>query len=134
MSREDLNIEFRAIPYATHDHALQYRVDPNDKRNYYEEEKTKLFGLIKYKIKKKYDECYWKTVNIFVGWEDWAEYSSHVNWQPIWIRNKEELEDFKRKYKTIGQFESYLKEKHDKTYKKWSKEREDYLNKRKPIY
>lgn len=136
MSREDLNIEFRAIPYATFDHALQYRVDPNDERNYYEETKTKRkwFRLTKYKVKKQYDNCDWITVKIFVGWENWAEYESHVNWQPIWIRNKEDLECYKNKYKTIGQFESHLKDEHDKTYEKWSKDREAYLNTRKPIY
>jgi len=134
MSREDLNIEFRAVPYGAFEHVLQYRVNPNDERNYYEEEKTKLFGLIKYKVKKKYDECKWKSIKVFVGWEDWAGYESYINWQPIWIENKEELENFKKEYKTVGQFESYLKQKHDKAYAKWSKKREEYLNKRKPIY
>lgn len=133
MNREDLKIEFRAIPYGVSDHALQYRIDPNDENNQYTIIKKYLFGLFKRTITKKYSYD-WKLVHYFVGWSDWAEYNCHVNWQPIWIKNEEDLNEYKKKFKTIGQFEKYIKDKADKNYQKWSKDREYYLNKMKVIY
>ena len=62
MEKEDLKIEFRAVPYASGSRVLEYRISPEQDLTYYVE-KSYLWGLIKFKSKCKYDTG-WKRISV----------------------------------------------------------------------
>ena len=63
MEKDDLKIEFRAVPYASNSRVLEYRISSEQDLTYYVE-KSYLWGLIKFKCKRKYNTS-WKRISIF---------------------------------------------------------------------
>ena len=133
MNRDDLKIQFRGIHYTGKSHVLQYRIDPDDERNTYIKTKKYLFGLIKLDVLMSYP-CKWITVNIFKGNYDKADEYSYLNYGPIWVNSKKDVNLYRDRFKTIGQFEDYIKNKKAKNYEKYKANREAYLKNIKQIY
>ena len=125
----DLKIEFRAVPYST-SHVLEYRISPDQDLNF---EIEKSFLGIKYKKKKKYNTS-WHQPRIFVNYPGACHRCEEDCYLPIFIRDKKELENFKLKYKTIGDFFTW-KDKEEKREKdEWQTERTNYLEEHKEWY
>ena len=133
MNRDDLKIQFRGIHYTGKSHVLQYRIDPDDERNTYIKTKKYLFGLIKLDVLMSYP-CKWITVNIFKGYYDKADEYSYLNYGPIWVNSKKDVDLYRDRFKTIGQFEDYIKNKAAKNYEKYKAKRAAYLKNIKQIY
>lgn len=124
--RRDLKIEFRAVPYALDSiHILEYRISPNQDLTY-EENVSWLWGLIKFKRNRKFSTK-WIEAGQFQNYPSAYLYEEDHNYLPIFIREKNDLEEFKYKYKTIGDFYDMI-DKHDAKEKaKWQIERDKYL-------
>ena len=133
MNRDDLKIQFRGIHYTGKSHVLQYRIDPDDERNTYIKTKKYLFGLIKLDVLMSY-ACKWITVIIFKGYYDNADEYSYLNYGPILVNSKKDVDLYRDRVKTIGQFEDYIKNKEAKNYEKYKANREAYLKNIKQIY
>lgn len=134
MDRDSLKIEFRAVPYADESHVLEYRVSPEQDLTYYAEV-SYLWGLIKFKRKKKYSTK-WKQVQEFR-----CSLTSHyydddewLNYMPIWCDSPGTLNWFKRTFQTLGAFEKYIVEREKPEREKHWKKRQKYLEDRKKIY
>lgn len=123
--KNNLKVEFRAVPYST-SHILEYRISPNQDLNY--EKEYSFFGF-RFTIKRKF-----KT-----NWHQPFYFNNHItaylyskndsfNYLPLFIDSKYELETFREKFKTIGQFISYFDEKEKRELHNWSIERNNYLN------
>ena len=133
MDRKDLKIQFRGIHYTGKSHVLQYRIDPDDERNTYIKTKKYLFGLIKRDVPMSYP-CNWITVNIFNGHCDDEDEGYYLNYGPIWINSQKDVNFYKDRFKTIGQFEDYIKNTAEKNYETYKTNRAAYLKKIQPIY
>lgn len=134
MEKDNLKIEFRAVLYAKRSRVLEYRISPNQDLVYYENV-SYLWGLIKFKRKKKYSTK-WKRVQVFK-----CSYTSHyydvnhwLNYMPIWCDNQETLDWYKRTFETFGDFERYLTEKEKWEYIKYWDMRTKYLERREILY
>jgi hypothetical protein len=133
MCREDLRIQFRAVHYGkTTARVLEYRVDPMQDTSYEKEAKF-FFGLVRKNVVKNYSTK-WKQPEYFCGTDGTEEKSHFINWRPIWIFSQKELDGYKERYKTIGQFEKYLGELSANGEKVWERNREEYLNKIETLY
>lgn len=118
----NLKIEFRAVPYST-SHVLEYRISPDQDLNF---EIEKSFLGVKYKKKKKYSTS-WRQPVKFVNYPGAYHYCEEECYLPIFVRDKNDFEKFKFKYKTIGEFFAW-KDKADKHAKdEWQIERTKYL-------
>lgn len=125
-SKENLKIEFRAVPYSF-SHVLEYRFSPNQDLWYHEEHEW-LCGLIKFSLPKKYSTK-WSRVTIFFNGvttkfypEDEAE-SRFGDFSYI-IHSREDLQEFKDKFKTFGEFMKWYSAEN-------KRKREEYINDRK---
>ena len=128
MEKDNLKIEFRAVLYAKRARVLEYRISPNQDLTYYVEV-SYLWGLIKFKRKKKYSTK-WKQVQEFH-----CNFTSHyydvdywLNYMPIWCENQETLNWFKRTFETYGAFERYITERERGEYEKYWERRTKYLD------
>lgn len=134
MDRDSLKIEFRAVPYAHEEHVLEYRISPEQDLTYYVEVGY-LWGLIKFKRKKKYSTK-WKQIQEFhcgltshhYDVDDW------LNYMPIWCNSYDTLNWFKRTFQTLGAFEKYLVEREKSELERYWKKRKKYLEDKKKIY
>lgn len=97
-----LLIEFRAVPYAGVSHVLEYRINPNQNLTYSRE--FKILG-ISFKIKLKYRPK-WIRAERFMCTSISPEYDvySDVHIMPIFIDTRSDLEFYKKKYETVGEF------------------------------
>ena len=111
MEKDDLKIEFRAVPYALERRVLEYRISPEQDLTYYVE-KSYLWGLIKFKCKCKYN-TEWKRISIFQCGLTSHYYNINkcLNYMPIFCDIQERLNWFKIKFKTYGAFNRYIVEK-----------------------
>ena len=123
--KDNLKIEFRAVPFST-SHVLEYRISPNQDLNY--EKEYSIFG-IKFKLNKKFS----------TDWHQPFYFNNHItaylynkddstNYLPLFIDSRHELETFKLKFKTIGEFFSYYDEKEKHEIEEWTIERNNYLS------
>ena len=129
---KNLKIQFRAVSFAKSSHVLEYRVDPNQDLTY---KKTVGFWIFKFSLKRKYStewhmpEHYWNHCTAKYYDED-----AWDNWCPYFIENQQELDWYKNKFKTIGDFLKYHNEYSNKEYEKWKVDRENYLASKKTMY
>ena len=126
MNKEDLKIEFRAVPYAS-SHVLEYRFSPNQDLRY-DRKHCWLWGLIEFRTISKLSTA-WKQLSIFRNYSitcEFVENDPH-NYVPIFIHNKEELEKFKYNYKTYGDFMKWYNEEEQKELTEYRKDRKTYL-------
>lgn len=121
----DLKIEFRAVPYTKTSHVLEYRISPNQNITYKKE--YSIFGF-KFYLNRKFDTR-WKQSIWFRNYS-WDKFFTEENscWAPIFINSKQHLQEYKIKYKTIGEFYDYLKEHDDKEKQAWEIHRQKYLD------
>ena len=124
--RRDLKIEFRAVPYTTTSHVLEYRISPNQDITYKKE--YSIFGF-KFYLNRKFDTGWIKPIWFRnYSWDKFFTEESRC-WAPIFINSKQHLrEEYKIKYKTIGEFYDYLKEHDDKEKQAWKAHRQKYLD------
>ena len=128
----NLKIEFRAVPYASSSHVLEYRISP-DQDLIYEKHVSWLWGLIKFKCKCKFSTN-WQRAYQFLNYPSAYLYDEGHNYLPIFIKDRKELEMFKFKYKTIGEFFAW-RDKEDKREKdEWQIEHTNYLEENKEWY
>jgi len=131
-NREDLKIEFRAVPYLKKNesdsptHVLQFRLSPDQDLTYYEEHN--FLGIFKRKRKKEYS----------THWNEPVHFENHIiayrlseydemNWFPFFITNKSDLDFYKENFKTIGEFIKYKEEINQEEKEKWLPDRKRYL-------
>lgn len=133
MEYKDFKIQFRAVPYASDTHVLEYRVDPDQDLTY--EKEIKILGLFKKTVKRKYSTN-WIQPRYFMNHSTAYLYTKgdSFNWMPFFIHNQKELEEYKNTYKTIGEFAAYQYEVTNKNIKEWEPEREEYLNRNRILY
>lgn len=127
MFRRDLKIEFRAVPYASDStHVLEYRISPDQDLTYYENVSW-LWGLIKFKRKRKFS-TEWVRAEQFLNYPSAYLYEEYHNYLPIFIRKRNDLELYKYNCKTIGDFYDMIDKNDAKEKAEWSKERNAHLN------
>ena len=134
MNKNDLKIEFRAVPYADMYYALEYRISPDQDLEYIKKISL-LCGLIKFDWKTKYSTK-WEEINVFKNFNTSYLYDiqDDLNWTPILIKDKDDLGYYKSKYKTLGQWMSYIQKRHDEEIEKYKVEREKYLKRKQILY
>lgn len=123
--RKDLKIEFRAVPYGSLSHVLEYRISP-DQDLTYEEYDSWLWGLIKFKRKRKFS-TEWYTAHHFLNYPSACLHEKEDNYHPIFIDTIKELNEYKQKYKTIGDFYEMIDKWNEKEISEWSIKRMNYL-------
>ncbi len=122
--KDDLKIEFRAIPYASK-HILEYRISPDQDLMYYNE--YSFLKFFTFRIKKKYNTN-WNTVWRFFNYVTAYRYpESEVGLHPIFIYKQADLDFFKANFLTTGQFFKYLNEINNKERENYKIAREIYL-------
>ena len=132
MDYKDLKIQFRAVSYAKSNHVLEYRVDPDQDLTY---EKTIEFWIFKFKVKRKYS----------TNWHQPKHFWNHItakyyakddefNYGPYWIENQKELDWYKNKFKTIGEFINYMNEYSNKEYEAWKLDRANWIKEQETMY
>ena len=133
MEKDDLKIEFRAVPYALERRVLEYRISPEQDLTYYVE-KSYLWGLIKFKCKRKYNTS-WKRISIFKCGltSHYYDINKRFHYMPIFCNNQETLNWFKRTFETYGAFERYVVEREKPEIEKYWRMRNKYLEHRKKI-
>ena len=133
MKTDNLRIEFRAVPYGHEGRILEYRISPDQDLTYHTSESC-LFGLVKFKRKRKHDTG-WKMVQEFRCGITGHYYSlDHwINHMPIWCEDQETLNWYKRTFETVGAFKKYIAEREKGEYEKYWTNREKYIDSRKKI-
>ena len=126
---DHLKIEFRAVPYAS-EHALEYRISPNQKLDFETDEK---FLWFKYKKKRKY-KTDWHTVRHFVNYPSAYLHDEEDCYLPIFIRKRNELEFYKESFHTYGEFIKWLNKKEEPERSSWKVERMNYLHEKEDWY
>lgn len=126
--REDLEIEFRAVPYGGK-HVLEYRISPDQDITY---KKTFKFLCIEFNIKKKFNTNWYKACE-FLNWPGLSNSSwdKSEGYLPLFIHKKSDLVWYKYTFHTIGDFFKYIEEKDAKEMAEFEKEREEFINKNK---
>ena len=81
-----LKIEFRAVPYATDKHVLEYRISPNQDLSY-ENEISWLWGLIKFKVKHKF-ETNWHREYKFLNYQSAYLYEQEHNYLTVFVDDR----------------------------------------------
>ena len=119
---KDLKVQFRAVHFSGYDKVLEYRVNPK-------QEGLSGFKRIAWMFIKVFF-IFWKRPCPCVGTDgDWASCQTC----PIFC-NRNDLEYYKKKYVTYGEFRSMLKERSNNAYEQWKRERSEYLKTTKTIY
>lgn len=133
MEKDDLKIEFRAVPFVFEQRVLEYRISPKQDLTYYVE-KSYLWGLIKFKRKCKYDTG-WKRISVFQCGltSHYYDINEWLNYMPIFCDNQETLNWFKRTFETYGAFNRYIVEKEKPEIEEYWKKRNKYLEGKKKI-
>lgn len=134
MDKDSLKIEFRAVPYADEAHVLEYRISPEQDLTYYAEV-FYLWGLIKFKRKKKYSTEWVRVLEFCCGLTShYYDVDKWLNYMPIWCNSQDTLNWFKRTFQTFGAFEKYIVERERPELEKYWIKRNKYLEDRKKIY
>ena len=123
----NLLIEFRAVPYASDYHVLEYRINPNQDLTYLK--KFKILG-ISLKIKSRYRPM-WTEAERFMNGLTSYQYDVYddIHIMPIFIHTKDELEFYKRRYRTIGEFmKTELLQYSEKQFREYQEDRDRYIN------
>ena len=123
----NLLIEFRAVPYASNSHVLEYIINPNQDLTYLK--KFKILG-ISFKIKLRYIPMWTKAerfMNGLISYQYDAYDECHI--MPIFVDTKGELEFYKRSYRTIGEFmKTELLQYSEKNFRAYQEDRDRYIN------
>lgn len=118
----NLKIEFRAVPYSSTSHVLEFRISPDQDLNF---EVEKSFFGIKYKKKNKYSTS-WHQPMRFLNYPSAYLYDEEDCYLPIFVRTRKDLENFKSKYKTIGEFFDWIDRENKREKNEWQTEQANY--------
>ena len=118
----NLKIEFRAVPYSSTFHVLEFRISPDQDLNF---EVEKSFFSIKYKKKKKY-KTNWHQSAKFVNYPSAYLYDEKDCYFPICVSTRKDLENFKSKYKTIGEFFDWIDKENKREKDEWQTKQANY--------
>lgn len=121
----NLKIEFRAVPYSSTSHVLEFRISPDQDLNF---EVDKSFFGIKYKKKKKYSTS-WRQPKRFLNYPSAYLYDEEDCYFPICVSTRKDLENFKSKYKTIGEFFDWIDKENKREKDEWQTEQANYAEK-----
>lgn len=122
--RNDLKIEFRAVPYVSL-HVLEYRISP-DQDLTYTKEVSLLWGLIKFSYKRKYNTS-WRRAYRFRNYSGAHKHRENENYLPIIVWKRSDFDHYKMTYKTIGEFFEMIDYYDKKEKLEWRKERDEYV-------
>lgn len=127
-----LKVEFRAVEYGA-SHVLEYRINPDQDLKYKDE--ISIFGLFKFNVKRKF-KTNWIQAWCFSNYPSAYLYSKESGepYLPIFIENKKELNWYKEKFKTIGEFIDYKHKLDEDEESKWIVDRTNYLNNKETWY
>lgn len=123
----NLLIEFRAVPYVSNYHVLEYRINPNQDLTYLK--KFKILG-IPFKIKSRYIPI-WTKAERFMNGVISYQYDAYddVHIMPIFISTKNGLEYYKRRYRTMGEFMRVeLLQYSEEQFRKYQESRDRYIS------
>ena len=127
MKKEDLKIEFRAVPYGG-SHVLEFRISPDQDLKYYKEHHW-FWGLIKFRTVAKYSTK-WVQPTIFcnsvLSYQKTEEDS--YNYCHIFIWKRQNLEQFQNNYHTYGEFLKWYNEEDQKERIAYRKAHVEYGN------
>jgi hypothetical protein len=128
----DLKIQFRAVPYTSDSHVLEWRVNPEQDLTYYTYHK---FLFFRWRKKHQYD-TEWHQPRRFCNHSTARYYdeNDYANWFPYWIENQCGLDWYKNNFKTLGEFFKYQDEDIAIEKDKWRLERANYLANHKIFY
>ena len=139
MDKNDLKIEFRAVPHLSSEgevlfRSLQYRLSPNQDLYYYKYHSL-FWGLIKFRWRHKYSTD-WIDVRVFHDWEKSYRYDLYndLNYTSIFIDLQSELDHYKNAYKTYGEFMKYLDSINNPRMNNYMEKRISYLKSREIMY
>ena len=120
-----LKVEFRAVPYAS-SHVIEYRISPEQDVTYFQE--VSFLWIFKFKVKRKFDTS-WKQPQLFRCTLTSKYYPENdtVNYMPLFIYKKEDLDEYVRKYKTIGEWFEWMDKIEETEKAKYQNERAEYL-------
>lgn len=123
--RNDLKIEFKAVPYGSSGiyHRLMYRISPDQDLTYYKEYS---FLGIKFKLKKKFDTS-WQKGWQYLTWGASCGCEDEPTTNPILFDKKSTFEEWKL-CKTMGEYFEKLGKINEKEINEWKQWREKYLN------
>lgn len=139
MNKDDLKIEFRAVPSFSSEgevlfRSLQYRLSPNQDLYYYKIHSL-FWGLIKFKWRHKYSTD-WINIRVFHDWGKSYRYElcSDLNYTSIFINSQSELDHYKNTYKTYGELMKYLDSINNPRMNDYMKKRVLYLKSKEIMY
>lgn len=121
--RNDLKIEFKAVPYGSTYHRLMYRISPDQDLTYYKE--YSVLG-IKFRRKKKFDTS-WQEGWQYLTWSASCGCEDEPTTNPILFNKKSTFEEWKL-CKTMGEYFEKLNKINEKEIIKWKEYRKSYLN------
>lgn len=124
--QDNLKIEFRAVPYSSmsDSHVLQFRISPEQDLTY---NKEYLFFGFKINIKKKF-KTNWHDATRCLNYPSAYLYEESEVWgHPIFVYSKTQLDVYKYKYKTIGEFFKQLDKENSKELQEYKIKRDNYL-------
>lgn len=131
-NKRNLKIELRAVPFGDSDsHVLEYRISPDQDLRYYKEYNW-FWGLIKFGVVKKHSISWHQPVRFFNGLISYRynENDDYSNNHPIFVHSKQELEDFKQKWQTYGEFIDWYWEEDERQRSAYRRERNAFLERR----
>lgn len=134
MDYNDLKIQFRAVPYGTDNHVLEYRIDPKQDGLEYTEER-KLFGIFRYTKTRKYDTDWRRPIYFFNHNTAYLhDENDDWNWFPLSVHGRKALDWYKNNFKTYGEFSDYVDAITKKNKDAWLIERSNYLKRKEIMY
>lgn len=137
MNKEDLKIELRAVKFSENSglHVLEYRISPDQDLKYHKEHRW-FWGLVKFKTISKYSTFWKRPVTFFNGVlsKYHNENDTISNNYPIFIRKRDEFENWKNLYKTYGELMKKVNEIDKKQRSEYRIDREKILESRKTWY
>ena len=133
---KNLKSDLRAVPFGSGDsHVLEYRINPNQDLRYYKEHKW-LWGLIKFGTVHKYSTSWTQPVRFRNALSSYR-YPENDLWNtdfPIFIHSEDELNKFKQKFKTYGEYLDWYWEEDAKERQEYREARAEYLKKKQIWY
>lgn len=130
MRKQDLKIEFSAAPWLDTYYVLEYRVSPRQDRTY-KKTISLLFGLIKFTIKRKYSTKWQRPYKFFYSSSSYMyDFDDCFNWNPILVDDQDDLNSYKRRFDTYGQFKHYLDNLNRDNIESYWKDRYKYTKER----
>lgn len=106
-------LEWRAVPYVKGKKVMEYRASVT----------------VSHWLLGQHTEDEWIRPKrfIFLGDEPEHEFDYDLNWCHFTVSTREEFEDYKKKFQTYEQLQTYLKDNRDKAYAWWKPRRDALL-------